>query len=384
MEPADTPPPARKQGGILHMTWRWIPRLILAGMVLSIFLLMDDIQARKSELENQKASEVGREVSLVNVVVLPLSPMDITDAISLPGVVEPWHRVTLKSQVQGMVKKIPAQEGDAVQKGDVLVEIDPDDYRIALERARAAHALATAEYERDRAVYKKGFLPEAQLDITKTNVALAKADLNNAALMLGRCTIKAPISGVIRRMDAEPGLLLSVGDPIAQILDLDPVKAVIGIPESDIPAARKLSHVPVTIKALKNRRMEGLTHFISPAPDSTARLYPMELALDNPEGDILPGMFVRARVIRQQVKNAVAIPFYSIITRNDEQFVFVEKKGIAQKRKVKLGIMEKWMVQIIEGLSPGDHLVVEGHRDISDGQEIQVVRTLTDPEAFQL
>jgi membrane fusion protein (multidrug efflux system) len=90
-------------------------------------------------------------------------------------------------------------------------------------------------------------------------------------------------------------------------------------------------------------------------------------------------MFIRADIVKKQIDKTLAVPFYSVISRNDEQYVFIEEEGIAKKRMVKLGIMEKWMVQITEGLNPGDNLLIEGHRDVEDSQNVKIIKTLTSP-----
>ena len=95
-------------------------------------------------------------------------------------------------------------------------------------------------------------------------------------------------------------------------------------------------------------------------------------------------MFVRADIVKKSSDQALSIPFYSIISRNNEQYVFVEKDGVAEKRNVTTGIMEEWMVEITEGLEPGERVVVEGHRDVEDGRKVKVVKTITDPEAYAL
>ena len=95
-------------------------------------------------------------------------------------------------------------------------------------------------------------------------------------------------------------------------------------------------------------------------------------------------MFVRADIVKQTRKNAISIPFYSVISRNNEQYVFVEKDNVVKKRLVKTGIMEAWMVEITEGLEPGENVVVEGHRDVEDGRKVKVVKTITDPGAYVL
>jgi len=162
------------------------------------------------------------------------------------------------------------------------------------------------------------------------------------------------------------------------------VKAVIGIPESDVTAVRKLNKVNVEIKALGEYVQSGKIHFISSSPETLARLYRLELELDNPDHTILPGMFVRADIVKQSSKEALSIPFYSIISRNNEQYIFVENDGVVEKRNVITGIMEGWMIEITDGLNPGEHVVVEGHRDVEDGRKVKVVKVITDPGEYTL
>jgi membrane fusion protein (multidrug efflux system) len=95
-------------------------------------------------------------------------------------------------------------------------------------------------------------------------------------------------------------------------------------------------------------------------------------------------MFVRADIVKQSNKQALSIPFYSIISRNDEQYIFVENDGVVEKRNVKTGIMEGWMIEITDGLAPGEHVVVEGHRDVENGRKVQVVKVITDPGEYTL
>jgi len=207
--------------------------------------------------------------------------------------------------------------------------------------------------------------------------------MEDAALNLSRCSITAPMSGIIRRLDLKKGLMLSVGDPMAEMLKIDQVKAVIGIPESDVAAVRRLDTVEFIIQALDDHRITGRKYFLSPSPENQARLYRLELAVDNPRGEILPGMFLRANIVKKTVEQAIIVPLYAILTRNDEHFVFVEKDGIAEKKLVTLGIMEEWQAQITKGLAAGERVIIEGHRDVEQGQQVNTIRLLTEPGALR-
>lgn len=353
-------------------------------MIVLILILFGAIRDKSKLIAANKAAEVSQEKPPVNAVTFTLSPTTITDRINLPGYIEPWTRLKLMAKLNGSITEVLVNEGDQVEKGDILARIEDDDFRIAVERAEATYNLTKAEYSRDKSIYDKGVIPTATLDTNRTNMQKAKADYENAKLLFSRTVITSPMDGIIRRMDAKVGLQLSVGDPIAEILEIDRMKGVIGIPESDVTAVRKLENVDLTVQALDDRIITGKKHFLSPSPESAARLYNLELEIDNSDGEVLDGMFVRADIVKKQIDNTLTVPFYSVISRNDEQYVFIEEEGVARKRKVSLGIMEKWMVQITVGLTPGDKLLIEGHRDVEDKQKIKIIKALTSLEGLTL
>ena len=362
----------KKMGTVLTLLFL----LILVGTIVG---LSGTIKAEKERVTAEKMAAGSNERVPVNVVLLDVAPTIIEDRINLPGVIEPWEKLSVLSKIHGTVIKVEVSEGEKVSKNQVVARIDPDDFRIAVDSARASYELATANYKRRMALFDQGIIPRAEIDTLEAQVKTSKAALENAELMLSRCTIKAPISGVIRRLDATEGLLLSVSDPVAEILQVDRVKAVVGIPESDVSLVRNIKEVSLTIQALDNREVIGRHHFLAGSPESGARLYRLELAIDNKDNLIMPGMFFRAKLVKRVIRDAVAVPLFTVIKRENQQFVFVEEGGVAKKLPVELGIMEDWRVQITKGLPPGSRVVVEGHRDIDHGHKLKTVRVIDDP-----
>ncbi|MHB8809317.1 MAG: efflux RND transporter periplasmic adaptor subunit [Desulfobulbaceae bacterium] len=376
--------PGTRGGRVLLFAWQHLPRLVLLCLVVLFLVFMDRISAEKTRLAEEKAASQPQGRKPVNTALLELQPTAIRDAINLPGVIEPWTRLELLARVDGAISEVLVQEGSKVTAGQVLARIEEDDYRIALDAARATHSRAKADYERKKGMLAKKTLPVAEVELSEAQLLTAKAAMEDAELKLARCAITAPMGGVIRRLDAKVGLFLSVGDPVGEILELERVKAVVGIPESDVAAVRTISEVEVLIQALGDRRFIGRTYFLAPSPESVARLYRLELELANGSGDLLPGMFLRAQIVKKVVPDALSIPIYSVITRNNEQYVFVVRDGVVHKQPVVLGIMEKWMIQAAEGLKPGDQLVIEGHREVEEGQPVNVLRVITDPRGLVL
>jgi membrane fusion protein (multidrug efflux system) len=364
---------------ILHRMPTVLSLLFLFVLVGVIIGLSGTIKAEKERLTDEKMGAIATERSPVNVVLLDVAPTTIYDRINLPGVIEPWEKLSVLAKIHGTVIEVEVSEGETVTKGQVIARIDPDDFRIALDSARATFELAVAKHKRLASLYEEGIVPEAEIENLEAQVKTSKAALENAELMLSRCTITAPISGVIRRLDAKEGLLLSVSDPVAEILQVDKVKAVVGIPESDVALVRDIKEVSLTIQALENKKIVGRHHFLASSPEIGARVYRLELAIDNKDNLILPGMFFRAKLVKRVITDTVAVPLFTVIKREDRQFVFVEENGVAKQLPVELGIIEDWRVQITKGLSPGSRVVVEGHRDIENGYKLKTVRVIGDP-----
>ncbi|RPH38498.1 MAG: efflux RND transporter periplasmic adaptor subunit, partial [Desulfobulbaceae bacterium] len=307
-----TSSPRSTRAKIVFSIWNNLPRIALLVMVALVFILAMAIKKESASIASSKAAGIKPERPPVNAVTLLLQPTAIHDRINLPGSIEAWTTLSLLSKLNGTVEEVLVREGQKVSKGDILARIDAEDYRIAVERARAAYNLARAEYDRDKAIFAKGVIPVAELETNKTGMETAKADLDNAELQLSRCIITAPMNGIVSKIDAKVGLQLAVGDPLAEILEIDRLKAVVGIPESDVPAVRGLDSVDIKLQALEDRTITGKVHFLSSSPETVARLFRLELAIDNPNGEILPGMFIRADVVKKTVPDAVVIPFYSV------------------------------------------------------------------------
>jgi RND family efflux transporter MFP subunit len=207
-----------------------------------------------------------------------------------------------------------------------------------------------------------------------------KSAMDNAALNVARCEIKSPLNGLVNHLHIENGQYLRVADKVAEILQIDPVKVLVGIPESDVDATRKLTDFNLTIDALGGRKFHATKHYLSKTTENAARLYNLKLRLDNPDRIILPDMFARVEIVKQEIPDGISVPLYSVITRDDEQIVYVVKDGKAEMRRVELGFLDGWRSQVKAGLAIGDNVIVVGHRNVNDGQNVKIVRQVKDPK----
>lgn len=367
----------QKRLKLLKWLYGRLPFFLCLLLIGVIGLLGSRIRDAKEELAAAKNAVAQKERMPVNVVVQEIHPRQLHDRISLPGVVAPWTELDMTAEVSGTILDVPVQEGNHVNSGDPLVSIDSRDYENRLHVVRAAHELAVLTKQRQEKLLAQKIISQAEFDDARARVASLAAEMEIAALQLERCTITAPISGVVNTLHAKKGMFLGIGDPVARILTIDRVKVVVGIPESDIDAVRKINRFDFVVDALDKKEMHGVKHFLAVAPDSMAQLYRLELDVDNRTGLLLPGMFARVNVVKQVFPEAISVPLYAVISRQDRRFVYVNEEGLAAARDVELGIMEGWQVQITKGLQPEDQVVVVGHRNTEAGQRINVVRTVT-------
>jgi membrane fusion protein (multidrug efflux system) len=374
----------KQQTRLLKRVSTMFPVLVLLVLVGAIYGLSETIKEEKIQMAAEKMKVLSAEPPPANVVVLDVLPTTMLDQINLPGIIEPWEKLSVMAKIQGSVIEMKVCEGEKVTKGQVIARLDPADYLIALDSARADFELATANQKRMANLFDKKIIPAAEMEEIEAQKKTSKARLDKAQLLLSRCEITSPISGVIQHLDAKEGLLLNVFDPIAEILKINKVKAVVGIPESDVALVRNIKEVPLTIQALDDKEIIGRFHFLASSPDTSARLYRLELEIDNEDNHILPGMFFRAQVVKRVIKDTIAVPLFSVIKRQDEQYVFVEEDGVARQLPVELGIIVDWQVQVIEGITPGNRIVVEGHRDIDQGHKLNVVRVISTPQEVLL
>lgn len=363
---------------------RWMRRiwgaLPLVFFVLLIWLLGAEVASKRAELEAAKLAATRQDKPVVNIVSMELKPMMIRDRINLPGVIQPWVALQIRAEVSGKVLTKNIEKGVRVTKGDIIAVIDSRDYSNAFHSAKASYDAAFASQKRIRKLFSENLATRSQLDDINAQVEAYQAQMDNAELKLERCTVGSPISGLVNQLYFEAGQYINVADPVADVLQLQPVKVKIGIPESDVNAVRGVDDFEVKIDALGGRVVKGKKQFLSSATDSMARLYDLELVIDNPTGEILPDMFARVEIVKQEVPQALAIPLYAVIALKEEKIVYVVENGVARSRKVTLGMLEGWRIQVLEGLREGEHVVVVGQRSVNDGQAVNVIRRVTDLE----
>jgi membrane fusion protein, multidrug efflux system len=358
-----------------------LPFLILLLIIIAIVLpLSGKIKEKKEAFIFNQSQGQGTEKTLTNVITFSPEPSLIRETINFPGIVKPWISLRVVAEIRGKIVDKRVVKGQEVHKGDILAIIDETDYQNAYNAALAAYETAQATESRLRTLMKNNFSTQSQFDEAIGQLKIRRAELDNAKIQLNRCIIVSPMEGIVDDIFIEKGTFLNQGEPVALILQIDKVKVVVGIPESDVNAVRRVNTFDISFDALEGKKCVGEYYYLHKTTSSMARLYDLEIKVDNKGKDIMPDMFARVDIVKNEIHEGLAVPTYSLVTVNDKTGLYIEKDGLVRFRPVKQGFSDQSQIQIIEGLEPGENVVVVGHRLIEDREKVNVSKTINNME----
>lgn len=368
----------------IRRLWGLLPVFILMALIL---ILGGMVGAKKEAIEAARKAEMKRVEEKINVVTLGLKPGTIRDKMNLPGMVKAWADLKVMSEVRGKAISIPVDDGDKVKKGDLLVRIDDRDYQNNLKANQAVADAAEANLIRIKNLYEQELATQSQYDLALAEAQSVRASLDSAHLSVDRCSIRAPFAGMVNRVVIEEGQLVNPSDLVVELVDIDRVKVVVGVPESDIAKVKQIEQFDVRIAAIadvadisnssnSDEPIRARRLAVSAKASPQAHLYTLELAIDNKDNHILPDMFARVEIVKDAVEDALRIPLYAVISQGDGNHVYIaDAENRARKQPITLGIQEGWLVEAKTGLKVDDKLIVVGQRSVSDNQLLSVVRS---------
>lgn len=321
------------------------------------------------------AQNSSEEAVRTKVEVLQLSPQTMKSYSTYIGHLKPIQRVNVSSEIPGIVEKLNTSTGQAVRKDELLANIDTERQAINTKLNTSNYELALDDYRREKKLYEKNLSTEAKLTTLKNRLEVSRYRLELSKLDLVRSRVKSPISGIIKSKFIEEGEYIGGGRKMFEILDISKVIAVIHIPETDIRYLQVGKKASIILDALPGRHFVGHVKTIGLEADSRSRSFDVEIEISNPEMQLLPGMLVRARMLKMSLKNQLVIPRHTIQENENGSFVYIIKNGKTIKRQIQLGISVDESVQILSGLTFGDKLIETGQQLVTPSEAVDVINT---------
>lgn len=352
----------------------------IIGMVLSGLILA----AGCSSSEDSKVVETKpRPVRIEEIV-----SRDLPVLVRSVGRLVPDRDVVVSAQVAGIVMQLNADVGAKVVDGEALVKLDPTDYRLALNEtsanllsAQARLSAAENSYERARRLLPEKAISielfdaaEAEYRASRAQVSQLATAVDMARRRLEKAIITAPFDGYVTRRFVELGQNVAVGDPVMGIADMQAMRVRIYINEHDYVHLDKDDPVTVTVEAFPDTPFPGRVDKIGIQADRATNTFEVEILLENPQFIFKAGLTARVSIQTEVIPDAIMIPQDSVLFRENGKEVFViEQGGKAAVRDIKLGRVEGSTIRILQGLMPGDKLVVTGGQYLKPGDLVTVI-----------
>ena len=400
---------------------------IIIGIALALILLL---------IVGKKAGWFGKTGNFKEVEITKIEPINIIETVSATGKIQPEIEVKLSSEVSGEIIELPVVEGQAVEKGDLLVRVNPDIYQsnvnraqAGLETSRANYAQAQASlkqaeanYNRNKSLFDKGVISKAEWDRVVSEYEVAQANKESAYYNmqstsatvkeaqdnLGRTNIYAPMSGTISKLDAELGERVvgtqqMAGTEILRVANLTNMEVEVDVNENDIVKVQVGDSTIVEVDAYLGKEFKGIVTEISNSADAaltTDQVTNFKVKvriLEESYKDLLegkadnyspfrPGMTATVDIITNRKNNIIGVPISAIVIKNDTtatestdqkyEAVFLKEGTKAELRKVSTGIQDDSNIEITEGLTEGETVITGPYntvtKSLKEGDDVEV------------
>lgn len=322
-----------------------------------------------------------QEEKLPVVKVEKVFNQDVVQEGMYTATVEPEMINNISSSMPNRIKEIYVDEGFRVAKGQKVVlldDVNTTNYEIQVANAKANLDNVKINYKRAEELLKIGggtqqSVDQMQLQLTNAENALAAAErtLKNA---LENTVLVSPINGIVTARNYDPGDMTGAL-PILTVAQVNPVKIVINVPESELSKVTMGMPAAVTFDTYGDEEFDGKVTMVSPTVDTNSRTFGVEIGLSNADGRILPGMFGRVK-LALGTANHVVVPDRAVVKQpgSGNQYVYVYKNGAVSYNKVELGQRIGASYELLSGVEPGDTVVITGQSKLADGVRVEISR----------
>ncbi len=308
------------------------------------------------------------------VEVAPAAPMRFVDRIEALGTAIANQSVTLTAQVTETVTRINFEDGQLVHEGEIIAELDHAEEDAQLAEAEAQLKEAERQLKRIRELVARGNATEAALDQQLRDVAQARARVAQARARIASRVIRAPFDGVLGLRQVSIGALVTPGTVITTIDHIDPILLDFSVPERFLSALRVGQTIQAHAAPFPDRLFTGRIVAIASRVDPVTRAVTVRAELPNADGALRPGMLLTVEVIGRE-RTSLAVPEEALLLIGRQHYLYViGPDGTAEQRQVAIGQRLPGIVEITQGLKPGEKVVVAGILRLRPGVKVRILK----------
>lgn len=309
------------------------------------------------------------------VSAVSIQPHVFQDQIEVLGVAKGRQSVTLTAATSQLVERVRFTDGQAVARGDVLIELKNSEQDAGLAQAQATLAQAKQAYDRWVTLNRKGFAAQASVDQYRAAYLSAQADVRAAEARQADRTIRAPFSGVVGLSDVAPGALVNPGSPIVTLDDISSVRVDFPVPERYLAELAEGQPISARVDAYPGQSFKGRIAKLDTRVDERTRAITARAEFPNPGHKLKPGMMVRV-AISHGGRRSLAAPETAVSVQGDSAFIYVLRpqgeRLVTEQRPVVTGLRQDNFVELTEGAAAGERVVADGLNKLQSGEPVRI------------
>lgn len=312
------------------------------------------------------------EVEAVTVEVAPVQRRLMAASYTGTAPLEASVEAQVVAKTSGVALKVMVSEGETVSAGQTLVRLDSDRARLQVAQTASQVGKLSNQFERAQKLAAEQLIAAADYDQIRYDLANAQAANRMASLELSYADVKAPIDGVVASVPPKAGNFIQINTPIVRIVDISTLEATLNVPERELATMAVGLPVTLAVDALPGQSFKGTVERISPVVDSGSGTFRV-IARFQSDGVLQAGMFGRISINYDQRADAMVVPRNALLEGEGEPAVFVVEGDTVRRAAIQPGYMDGNWVEVREGLSPDDRVVVAGKTTLRDGSAVTVI-----------
>lgn len=346
--------------------------IIVAAVLIGLAAWKITDNKKKQETE---VKEVAKQVDKINVNVVTVSRENINTDYSANGTFIPKQESNQSSEIAGRIVSVFVKEGSRVGAGQVLATIKRDAIEVDVTQAQNNLQNAIADNQRYENAFKTGGVTKQQLDNSRLQLKNMQAAVRAQGVKVNDTSIRAGISGIINKKMVEPGMVVSPGTALFEIVNINSLKLSVLVDESQIGRIQLGQEVAINVNVLPEESFGGRITFIAPKSDASLN-FPVEIEVQN-RGNLKAGMYATALFKTNngaETQNMLTVPAEAFANGVSSGQIFIVQNGTAKMITVKTGKVYGDKVQIISGLNDGEQVITSGQINLDNGSKINIVK----------
>ncbi|BBB90692.1 MAG TPA: efflux RND transporter periplasmic adaptor subunit [Methylomusa anaerophila] len=308
--------------------------------------------------------------------------------LNLTGSIEGDTSAVISAKIAGRIEQVLVEDGQAVTAGQPLLRLESIELanavrtsNDALRRAQANYENVANDYRRYQSLYAQNAVSQQTLDGAETDLKVAAADLSSAKAALStaeeqhaNAVVAAPVNGVVANKAAVIGQVVSAGMTLMTVENISQVYAVVNIEQKDLAAVKPGVEAEVTVDTYPGQAFTGKVEIMNPAAAVANRMYRTKIRLDNTDGLLKPGMFIKANIVTGQEMRVLAVPQAAIYQKQGLYYVYTLEDDKAVRHQVEIGTVIGDLIEIKSGIQAKTMVITSNVNKLKDGDTVQVTR----------